>query len=533
MDDTTTDVTRTDIGGLPPVIPALLRARAAEFGGKKLLVCDDAVLTYAEAERRSAVLARCLLGLGAGKGSHVGILYPNGPEFAVATFAAARIGAVSVPLSTMSTAPELRTMLRGADVRVLLSARGYRSRDFTETVRDAVPGAGDRPAVVSSAVPALRHVFFDDEKPAGEPGREPVPESVLAAAEAAVTPADRLVIVHTSGSTSEPKAVIHTHGGLIRHMRSLDEIRRYDSAEILFSNSPFFWIGGYASNLVATLEAGATLICSNTRDAGETLDLLERERPTLVNGYAQSVAPLAAHPSFAGRDLSSIRRGNLYPIMPAAVRPADPKLRHDMLGMTEAGSMCLLSGDESDQPESRRGSFGTPHPGLEARIMDPDTGRERGPGEDGELHFRGPFMMDGYYGRERRDVFDADGWYATGDIVARDADGFFYFKGRRSAMIKTSGANVSPREVEAAIADLTGLTAHVTGVEDATRGQIVAAAIVTDDPVTLDTDGLRRRLARRLSSYKIPRRIRAVPAAEVPLMTSGKIDPNGLRDLLQ
>jgi acyl-coenzyme A synthetase/AMP-(fatty) acid ligase len=441
----------------------------------------------------------------------------------------------------MSTAHELRTMFRGADVRILLSSASYRSHDFVETVKAAVPELEPHAAIRSSVVPTLRHLFFSGDGSIApqwhidrlsEAGGA-VPAASLVAAEDAVRPADRLVIVHTSGSTSEPKAVIHTHGGLIRHMRSLDTTRRYDSNEILFSNSPFFWIGGYASNFVATLEAGATLVCSNARDAGETLDLLERERPTLLNGFAQSVAQLAAHPSFPRRDLSFIRRGNLYPIMPAAVRPADPELRHNLLGMTEAGSVCLISADEGDQPESRRGSFGHAAPGFQARVLDPATGHGCAPGEAGELQLRGPFMMAGYYGREHRSTFDADGWYATGDMVTCDADGFIYFKGRRTEMIKTSGANVSPREVEGAIRDLTGLVAYVVGVDDADRGQVVAAAVVTTDPAALDVTRLRQQLAERLSTYKIPRRISAMTTEQVPMMTSGKVDLRGLKELLK
>ena len=177
-----------------------------------------------------------------------------------------------------------------------------------------------------------------------------------------MTPADRMVIVHTSGSTSEPKGVVHTHGALIRHIDNLNQLRRYVPGEILFSNSPFFWIGGFAYALLGTLVAGATLVCSNAPGAAGVLDLVERERPTMVNGFAASVAHLPQDPTFARRDLSSIRRGNLYPIMPADVRPADPERHHAMLGMTEAGSVCLASEDESEQPEHRRGSFGRAGP---------------------------------------------------------------------------------------------------------------------------------------------------------------------------
>jgi len=535
--------TRIDAGdGLPLTLPALLRARVAERGDAALLACDADVLTYADAERRSASLARGLLALGAGKGCHVGILHPNGSAMVVAWLAATRIGAVAAPLSTFSRSAELRVLMRNADVRILLSARAYRSHDYATTLHEAVPALdfARKPPLFSTALPALRHVAFDEPGDdvdgawslrALEQRGETIEPAVLAAAEDAVDPSDRFVVVHTSGSTGDPKGVVHTHGALIRHLDNLNQLRRYTSDEVLFSNSPFFWIGGLAYSLLGTLVAGGKLVCSNATEPSEVLDVLERERPTMVNGFAQSVAHLPADPSFARRDLSSIRRGNLYPIMPASVRPADPELRHAMLGMTEAGSVCLASEDESDQPEQRRGSFGRPVPGLEAAVIDPESGAPCAANEPGELRFRGPFLMDGYLGRERHEVFDADGWYRTGDFVTVDADGFFYFKGRRGDMIKTSGANVAPREVEAAILDVSGLAAHVVGLPDGARGQVVAAALRVPLGRAVDLDDLRARLGARLSAYKVPRRFLLLPDAAVPMLASGKVDRPALEAL--
>jgi acyl-CoA synthetase (AMP-forming)/AMP-acid ligase II len=503
---------RIDAGdGLPLTLPALLRARVAERGDAVLLACDDDVLTYADAERRSASLARGLLAAGAGPGKHVGILHPNGSAFVVAWLAAARSGAVAVPLSTFSTAAELRVLLRNADVALLLSAPSYRARDYEAALRELV--------AEPESLPVLRRIVFSVGA-LEEEGRRIAPE-VLAAAEAAVHPGDRLTIVHTSGSSGDPKGVIHTHGALIRHLDNLNQLRRYTRDEVLFSNSPFFWIGGLAYSLLGTLVAGAKLVCSNAPRAAGVLDVLERERPTLVNGFAQSVAHLPLDPSFAERDLSSIRRGNLWPILPDDVRPASPELRHAMLGMTETGSVCLASDDESDQPERRRGSFGKPVPGFEARVL------------DGELHLRGPFLMEGYYGRERHEAFDADGWYRTGDLFVVDEDGFFYFQGRRGELIKTSGANVSPREVETAIHELTGLTAHVIGLADAARGQLVAAALRVPAGRVVDEGELRARLAERLSSYKIPRRFLLLSDDAVPMLSSGKLDRTALEALFR
>ena len=532
-----------DVGdGLPLTVPMLLRARVASRDTSVLLVCDDDVLTYEAAERRSGALARGLLAMGAGEGTHVGVLHPNGSAFVVAWLAAARIGAVAVPLSTFSTAAELRLLLRNADVALLLAASSYRSHDYVAALRDAVPSLdlAIPPPLFAESMPVLRRVAFvdpgEDVDPAWsvrwlEERGGSIGPGVLEATEAAVSAGDRLTIVHTSGSTGDPKGVVHTHGALIRHLDNLNQIRRYTPGEVLFSNSPFFWIGGLAYSLLGTLVAGGRLVCSNSPHAAGVLDVLERERPTLVNGFAQSVAQLPLDPSFARRDLSSIRRGNLFPIMPDGVRPASPDLRHAMLGMTETGSVCLVSEDESDQPEHRRGSFGRPAPGFEAIVVDPDTGSRCGPGEPGELWFRGPFMMEGYYGRERAEVFDADGWYRTGDLVAVDEEGFFYFQGRRGDMIKTSGANVSPREVEAAILDLTGLTAHVIGIADQARGQVVAAAVRVPAGRVVSVDELRARLGRLLSSYKVPRRFLLLAEDGVPMLPSGKLDRPALEAL--
>ncbi len=536
--------TAIDAGdGLPLTVPALLAERADARGGHPLLVCDDDVLTYADAAARSATLAKGLLAAGAGKGSHVGVLHPNGSPFVVSWLAAARIGAVAVPLSTFSTSTELRTLLRNADLAFLLATTGYRARDFVADLGEAVPelAPASPPPLWSVTAPTLRRVVFDRSAPGLAPGwtvdglvaeGSTVDDDLLAAVEAVVRPSDRMVIVHTSGSTSAPKGVIHQHGSLLRHVDNLNQLRRYTEDEVLFSNSPFFWIGGFAYGLLGTLLAGATLVCSNDTEVSATLDLIERRRPTMVNGFAASVAHLAKDPSFADRDLSSIRRGNLWPIMPADVRPADPELRHNMLGMTEAGSVCLASDDEGDQPDRRRGSFGRPVPGFEARIVDPETGAEAAVGQVGELWLRGPFLMEGYYGRTRAETFTPDGWYRTGDLFHVDDEGFFYFTGRAGDMIKTAGANVSPREVEAAIADATGLAAHVVGIDDADRGQLVAAALRVprgeDGP---DVDELRAALRRLLSAYKVPQRFLFLADDDVPMLSSGKLDARALRAL--
>src|SRR5262249_41937848 len=151
------------------------------------------------------------------------------------------------------------------------------------------------------------------------------------------------------------------------------------------------------------------------------------------------------------------------------------------------GSVYLLGDHEHDLPESQRGSFGRLAPGMDSRVVDAETGEAA---EEGELWVRGHAVMQGYYGQERHKVFEPGGWFRTRDVVRKGADGLHYFKGRRSGMIKTAGANVSPREVEAVLAELCpGALPIVLGLPDPERGQIVVAVLVGDAQV--DEAGLR------------------------------------------
>ena len=536
----------------PGVLGAVLRRQVDEAGDRAFLVCEDDRLSYRELSLRSTMLAKGLLATGVGRGTHVALLLPNGPDFAVAALAIARIGAVVVPLSTLSTAAELRDLLDRADVEVVIAAPVVRGRRLDELLVEAIgarPAPREPAAIRSTAVPTVRQLYFVADSDADSPtaGDRPVggpvdavlarateiDDDLLAAVEADVHPGDPLVIVHTSGSTSAPKGVVHAHGPLLDHLRVLNELRSYRGDDVLFSNSPFFWIGGFAYTFLGTLVAGTTVLCSPQGEPGRVLDMMERERPTMCNGYAASALALAADPTFATRDLSSMRRGNLYALMPESARPADPALRTNMLGMTEGGSVVLSGPDERDLPEQLRGSFGRPTPDLEGRIVDRATGSDCEPGAIGELWLRGAPMMLGYYGVERGDAFDADQWFHTGDLVHRDEHDHWYFHGRGDDMIKSSGANVSPAEVAQAILDATGLEAIVFGLPDPDRGQLVAAAVIlpVGQEAGPDAVQLRTYLEPLLSGYKIPRVVRVFATTQVPLRSSGKVDLGRLKEL--
>ncbi|HVH17731.1 MAG TPA: class I adenylate-forming enzyme family protein [Myxococcota bacterium] len=532
-----------------PTLPALLRDLVARFGPRPLCVLGEQRITYAEADALSARLARGLLAQGVAKGARVAVLFPNGPDFIVAWLAAARIGAVVVPLNTFYKPRELGYVLRHADVHTLLTTPRLLGNDYLERLEVVAPSlAREREsggALFLGELPHLRAIFVF-----GDPGarawakkREDIEtdgravgldDAFLAAVEAEVAPADPAVLVYSSGSMADPKGALHSHGTLVRHSANLNQFRDLRADDRIFSPMPFFWVGGLVFSLLSTLQTGALLICEEFFEPGATLALLERERATIAAGWPHYSKAMAEHPSFASRDLSSIRSGNLYTLLPASARPKDPELRSNSLGMTETCGPHTIDRMDVDLPEKLRGSFGHAVPGVEHKIVDPKTGATLPPGESGEICVRGYSLMLGLHKQERDETFDRDGFYHTGDVGRFDAEGHLFFEARLGDLIKTAGANVAPREVEVLLEAMPEVSsAYVVGLADGVRGQKVAAALVLTPGAHLDTETVRERLKKDLSSYKLPRHVFCVAKEELPFTDSGKIDKRKLAPLLE
>jgi acyl-CoA synthetase (AMP-forming)/AMP-acid ligase II len=531
-----------------PATPAFLRHLQAHFAHRELMVYEGRRLTYGEAATESARLARGMLASGIGKGTRVGLLMPNNPDFALAWLAAARIGAVVVPLNTFYKPRELGYVLHHADIEVLLTADRLLNNDYLERLETCMPQLADRGQAAGTehplllpAFPFLRQVYVWGES--GRPwasraqalfdaaGR--VDEALLLAAEACVSPADVLTIVYSSGSTADPKGAVHTQGAVIRHSCNLNSRRDIEEGDRIYSPMPFFWVGGLVFTMHCAMHRGCTLVCEEVFNPEKTLALLEAERVTLVVGWSHYGTTLVNHPAFAEHDLSSIRGGNIYPLLPDGVRPADPELRSNSLGMTETCGPHAIDRMDVDLPEHMRGSFGRAPEGVEHKIVDPDTGERLPAGTDGEVCIRGYNVMQGLYKVEREDCFDADGFYHSGDGGYLDENGYLFFKARLGDLIKTGGANVSPREVEIGIDEMPEVrTSHVVGLPHPDRGQEVAAAVILNVGQQLEVDTLRQRLKEHLSAYKVPAKIFFCAEGDIPLTDSGKVDKQRLASYL-
>ncbi|MCS5636257.1 MAG: AMP-binding protein, partial [Myxococcota bacterium] len=459
-------------------VPVFIQRLAAHYEDHELIALGDQRISYREAEKASARLARGLLARGVAKGTRVGLLMPNGPDWLVAWLAVARVGAILVPLNTFFQTRELQWILTHADVHTLLMQSGLLGHDYLERLETAAPGlAASEPGPLGlEAIPHLRQVFVwgeCDRSWAGSPedlvaaGEEQISAALLAAVEERVTPADPMAILYSSGSTADPKGAVHSQGTVIRHAFNLASGRDLVPSDRVWSPMPFFWVGGFVFSLVGNMHVGATTLCEEVFNPGTTLAFLERERVTVALGWPHFGKALAEHPDFGSRDLSSLRSGNVPEILPKTLVPDDPLLRPTALGMTETCGPHTWTRLEGALPEDRRGSFGSAVEGVVHRVVDPDTGAELPPGELGEICVRGYSLMQGLYKVEREDVFEPDGFYRTGDAGYFDAEGILYFKGRLGEMIKAGGANVTPSEVEQVLVSYPEVKgAYVVGVDD-------------------------------------------------------------------
>lgn len=529
-----------------PTVPEFIRTRVERFGERPLILLNDRRTRYREAAVESARLAKGLLASGHGKGSRIGLLMPNGPDWVISWLAATRIGAVCVPMNTFYKARELGWVMRHADLQTLLTVPRFLRNDYLERLETVAPGLRQQQADALRVpeLPYLRNVYVRGEHDrawargfreleAAAESDPAIDDTFLAEVESCVTPADPMVVIYSSGSTADPKGAVHSHGSVIRHSFNLNSYRDLVAEDRLFSPMPFFWVGGFVFTLLPAMHVGAFLLCEEAFEPGETLLLLEREKATVAAGWPHYSKAMMDHPSFPERDLSSIRAGNLYGILPEKARPKDPELRSNSLGMTETCGPHSIDRMDVDLPEALRGSFGRSPEGVEHKVVDPETGTTLPPGTHGEICVRGYNVMQGLYKLEREQVFDRNGFYRTGDAGHLDAEGYLFFQARLGDMIKTAGANVAPREVEVVLETFPEVqSAFVVGVSDPTRGQNVAAALVLDSGRELGEEECHQRLREELSSYKIPRHVFFYAKQDLPFTDSGKIDKRKLATML-
>lgn len=537
---------RSDLGvgrGAPATIPEMLRQVVAARGAHDAVATLGETLSYDELDRRTARMARALLAQGAGKGARIALMAPDGVLWITTFLAALRIGALVTTVSTLCAPPELAHILRHSDVQLLVGARRFLRHDYARTLAAALPGleAGRAGMLRLTAAPYLRSIWLDDADGlpwagsvaallAGADGADAPDAELLAAVEREVAPSDDAVIVYTSGSTSAPKAVVHTQANVTRHPQAVAPYFLLHPDDRMLPQLPAFWLGGMVMAL-QVLSTGATLVYPPSPEIEALVETIRKLGVSRVNGWGDGLTRLRQAASAEGVDVDAIV--GLGPFRDETGVLIPPELQVNMLGMSETFAAHSAERLDHRLAADKAGSSGRTVNGYARRVVDPETGREVPPGEVGELQLRGGALMAGFYKVERARVFTPDGFYPTGDLVRLDADGHLYFVARRGDMIKTRAANVSRLEVEAALRALPGVEqALVVGLPDPEFGQVVAAAVVPAPGAAPDEAQLRAALRERLSSFKVPRRIVLIAETEVPRTATGKLKLFELADLI-
>lgn len=506
----------------------------ARFGPSEAVVFDDPLRggetvrwTYADLGREAHRVGRALVAAGVQSGETVAIVMANRPEVLAALFGAALAGAVVAPVSTFSPRPELAHLLRTGEAVAVLAQQQMGARRFGDDVAALRP---DLPTLRILAV--LGEPSWDDLLAAGDE----IGEIDLAARTAATTPDDPALVIFSSGTTSEPKGILHGHRSPTLQFWLQAHLFGRHPGTRMYTPLPIFWTAGLNTAVGSTLAAGGCWVAQEVFDAGHALVLLERERVTEPYTLPHQTAALAEHPAWAGTDLSAVRCAygkGAYARHPS-VDPDPGWIMPVGYGLSETCS--FVSGYASHESRAQM-KVGAGHllPGTRLRVVDPDTGAVLGVDQAGELAVAGATRMHRYLGREAAECFDADGFFRTGDAGHVDANGIVHYTGRRTEMIKTGGANVSPAELEVALRACPPVKlSRVVGVPDERLDQIVVACIVCQDGASATEAEIQAFLRERVAAYKVPKRVLFLAADEVPMTASAtKVRDDHLIALVQ
>ena len=517
-----------------------LPAHAARRWGPREAICfKGRRITFAELAAGVDRVARGLIALGIRPGDKVALWMLNRPEWIEAAFAVIRIGAVLVPINTRLRTEDVAYILDQSDSTTLILAERSGPVDYLGMVRELVPlGVPSE----RTRLPKLRHVvLLSDERRAGTLAWEhliadgaAIEEAALAARAAAVDPEDLAFFMYTSGTTGVPKGAMHAHR-LVRNVTDRAFRLAITREDVIMMYLPLFHLFAFSEGMLTSMVTGARQVLTEGFDPAESLDLIERERATVLHGFDTHYKDLLEVQERHPRDVSSVRTGILAAGMQSSTAIA--RRARELLGrfvsgygMSEIGVGVAIGALDST-PEQSCEASGYPAPGYEVRIVDPGTGREQPAGVPGEIFARGYSLMRGYYNRPEATAaaIDADGWLHTGDMGLLRADGHLRFMGRYKDMLKVGGENVDPMEVEAFLMAHPGITlAAVVGYPDARLSEVGVAFVRREPGRPLTVDEVLAHCRGRIARFKIPRHVIFVD--EFPMTSSGKIQKAKLRE---
>ena len=512
---------------------------------------------HAEVER----VARGLLSIGIAKGQHVGIWATNYTEWVIAQFATAKIGAVLVTVNPAYRTSELAYVLEQAQIGALILIGRFRApsltgrtSDYAGMVNEVVPelAAASPGELNSTRFPHLRHIIFipphDDASTPAPPGMwrwddlltlaEQTSPDDLRNSQAQCDPDDVVNIQYTSGTTGNPKGAMLTHHNLLSNALHVGDAMEMDEHDRLCIPVPFYHCFGCVMGSLNCVVHGSTMIIPAERfDPLQTLRAISAERCTAVHGVPTMFIAQLGHPEFTNLDLSSLRTGIMAgsPCPIEVMREVIDRMGADRItiayGQTEA-SPVVTQTLADDSIERRVSTVGKVLPGVEVRLVDPETGLVVGPGQQGELQTRSTMVMKGYFNMPEAtaDAIDADGWLHTGDLATVDEDGYYKITGRLKDMIIRGGENIYPREIEEFLYTHPQIDdVQVIGVPDERFGEEVMAWVRLKPDADATEESIRDFCRGQIAHYKVPRYVKFTD--EFPMTVTGKIQKFRMREM--
>ncbi len=507
----------------------------------------DYTRTYAEFRRDVDRVAASLIALGVKPGYHVAIWATNVPQWFLTFWATVKIGAVLVTVNTAYKLHEAEYLLRQSDTHTLVMIEDCKDSNYKEIIETLCPELKTLEAgkpLHSKKLPFLKNIvtvgFNMDgcltwEQMLDLSDRVPLEEVRRRAAE--VRPDDVCNMQYTSGTTGFPKGVMLTHRNIVNNGKIIGDRMDLSTADRMMIQVPMFHCFGMVLSMTSTMTHGGTLCPMPYFSPKSSLACINNEHITCFNGVPTMFIAMFAHEDFAKTDFSYIRTG----IMAGANCPADLMRRAademnmkeiiSVYGQTEASPGCTM-GEVNEDIDHRVETVGSAFPGVECKIIDPETGEELPDGENGEFVARGYNIMKGYYKMPKAtaSTIDKEGWLHSGDIACRTSDGYYKITGRLKDMIIRGGENLYPREIEEfylghdKVKDV-----QVVGVPDKRYGEEACAWIILKDGETSDENEMREYGNSFMARHKVPRYF--IFTSEFPMNAAGKILKYKMRDM--
>jgi acyl-CoA synthetase (AMP-forming)/AMP-acid ligase II len=492
------------------------RRRATVRPDAVALEFEGTTRTYAEVSERVERLAQALLAGGATAGDRIAYVGFNHPALLETFFATTLFGGTAVLVNPRLSPTEVQFIVEDSSASVVV----YGGDQLAAAER------------LAHAVSGLRLIAVEGEDGPGERYEHVLASGSAEPVDAEVDDDDVALIMYTSGTTGRPKGAMLTHRNLTFQYLNAFTGTDLRQDEVMLSVAPLFHIAGLNMTTIPTFMMGGRIIIHRSFSPQDVLDEISRSGVTGSFMVPAMLDFLAQDPGFDEADLGSLRSivvgGSPLPERSIRLWQDRGVKVVQGFGMTEtAPGVCLL---EASDALSHAGTAGRPHFFAEVRVVDPVTGEDVEEGTAGEVWARGPQVMKGYWNREEATAAALEGgWYHTGDIAVRDAEGFFTIKDRIKDMYISGGENVYPAEVENALLSLDGVAeAAVVGVPDERWGESGLAFVVASDGTSLDGEQIRTHLTELLAKYKVPKQVRLVE--ELPRTSTGKIRKTVLRE---